>query len=93
MYKCVTSEYFCEISNLIHEEVLLERRGEGGLLQAMLKKNPWLLKKLLLATHGRQSVHCDVSEHDLQKRAKTKGANVSSRYYHFKYRIFSPTVL
>ena len=50
MSKCVTSEHCCEISNLIHEEVVVERRSENGLLQAALKKDPRLLKKLLLTT-------------------------------------------
>lgn len=46
MFKCVTSEHCCEISNLIHEEVAVEWRSGDGLLQAALKKDKWLLKKL-----------------------------------------------
>lgn len=51
MSKCVTSEHCCEISNLIHEEVVVvvERWSGDGLLQAAFRKNPWLLKKLSLA--------------------------------------------
>lgn len=44
MFKCVTSEHCCEISNLIHEEVVVavvvEWWSENGLLQAALKKGP-----------------------------------------------------
>lgn len=51
MSKCVTSEHCCEISNLIHEEVVVvvERWSGDGLLQAAFRKNPWLFKKLSLA--------------------------------------------
>lgn len=72
MSKCVTSEHCCEISNLIHEEVVVGWWSEDGLLQAALKKNPWLLKKLSLATK-RESTHisnkhrCDVSVCDFKK--------------------------
>lgn len=40
MSECVTSEHCCEISNLIHEEVVVEWWSENGLLQAALKKGP-----------------------------------------------------
>jgi len=50
MSKCVTSKHGCEISNLIHEEVVVEWRSETGLLQAALEKDPRVLKKLLLTT-------------------------------------------
>lgn len=83
MSKCVTSEHCCEISNLIHEEVVVEWRSENGLLQAALKKDPWFLKKLLLTTkrehtHISNKHRCDASACDLQKQAKTKGGNVPS---------------
>lgn len=58
MSKCVTSERCCEIWNLIHEEAAAAvaaavAAAEGGLLQAVLKGNPQLLKMLLLATGRR----------------------------------------
>lgn len=40
MSKCVTSEHCCEISNLIHEEVVVGWWSEDGLLQATFKKEP-----------------------------------------------------
>lgn len=40
MSKCVTSEHCCEISNLIHEEVVVGWWSEDGLLQAAFKKEP-----------------------------------------------------
>ncbi|KAA8587717.1 hypothetical protein FQN60_016579 [Etheostoma spectabile] len=40
MSKCVTSEHCCGISNLIHEEVVVEWRSQNGLLKAALQKGP-----------------------------------------------------
>ena len=65
MFECVTSEHCCEISNLIHEEVVVEWRSGDGLLQAALKKDKRLLKKLFAFHWERAHTHikrlCDVS--------------------------------
>lgn len=77
MSKCVTSKNCCEISNLIHEEVVVERRSETGLLQAALEKDPRFRKKLLLTTN-RERAHisdkhlCDVSECNKTSKDKRK---------------------
>lgn len=77
MSKCVTSERCCEIWNLIHEEAAaaLVERG-GGLLQAVLKGNPRLLKMPLLAT-GRRARAYQSGRCLGLANAKTKRADVS----------------
>lgn len=54
MPKCVTSEHCCEISNLIHEVV--------DYCEPRLKRNPWLVGKLALATKSEEKERPQVKQ-------------------------------
>lgn len=84
MFKCVTYEHCCEISNLIHEEVWGGRCGGGGgggvavrgwITASRVQKEPIVALKAFACHLKRARTYgTNISE---QKQEKTKGVHLS----------------